>query len=564
MNPALLLLLRMQTLAAIRRAFRGLRTVKGAMFVVIGVAMFFVWLAPVVFSVGTMPRTNPETVRLYAPVMLVLLCVLTTFSGAGDRSISFTPGEVNFLFPGPFSRRELLLYKLARTLAGAVLSGLIMSVVLLHHASGWPAAFAGSLLAMLFVQLLTLAIVMVAQTVGERAYSRGRKLVLGLIVAAIAVAILPQVRQFTHAAGSEVKQSLEKFEREGSGTAPPNPVESVARALDRSPVARVVFSPVVPFVRLFTAQSLQDGLLWCGASLAIVAGLLLGVLRLDADYREASMAASQRVYERLQRVRRGKLMSQFTGGKPGTRRRSRLRMFPYLAGAGPTAWRQLTAALRTSRAMLWFFLLISLTLVPAFFARGKSGSAAIILAAGGWGTMLFTSMLRFDFRGELDQMEWLKALPLGPIATAAGQLAVPVLVLTVMQALLVGVGCYVATPDERMYLLAALPFLLPFNMLMIGVENLMFLVFPAREAGAAPGDVGLVGRNIVFFIVKILVVLLATAVAAAFGQVTYFLSRSWPAAGAVALMVMGFFAIALVPCVGLAYKRFDPSRDTPA
>jgi hypothetical protein len=565
MNPALLLLLRMQTLAAIRRAFRGLRTVKGATFVIIGVAMFFAWLAPVLFSAHALPRTDPRLVRLYAPVMLVLLCVLTTFSGAGDRSISFTQGEVNFLFPGPFSRRELLLYKLTRTLAGGLLSGLIMSIVLLQHASGWPAAFAGSFLAMLFVQLLTLAIVMVAQAVGERAYTRGRKLVLGLLVAALAVAVVPQLRQITHDAGSEVKQGLEKFQREGSGAAPPNPVEAIARALERSPVARVVFSPVVPFVRTFTAESMGEGLLWGGASAAIVAALLLGVLRLDADYREASIAASRRVYERRQRVRRGTLISQFGRAKPGARRRSRLPMFPFLAGAGPTAWRQLTAAFRTSRAMLWFFLLISLTLVPAFFTRGKSGSAVMILAAGAWGTMLFTSMLRFDFRGELDQMEWLKALPLGPIATAAGQLAVPVLVLTVMQTLLVGVGCYVATPQERIYLLAALPLLLPFNVMMIGLENLMFLLFPAREVGAAPGDVGLIGRNIVFFIVKILAVLLATGVAAAFGQATYFLSgHSWPAAGAMSLLVMCFFAIALVPCVGLAYKRFDPSRDTPA
>jgi hypothetical protein len=572
MNPALLLLLRMQTLAAIRRAFRGLRTVKGATFVIIGVAMFFVWLAPVVFSVHTMPRTDPQLVRLYAPIMLVLLCVLTTFSGAGDRSISFTQGEVNFLFPGPFSRRELLLYKLARTLAGGLLSGFIMSIVLLHHASGWPAAFAGSFLAMLFVQLLTLAIVMLAQTVGERAYTRGRKLVLGVIVAALAVAVVPQVRQMTNAAGTAAApagqtagQTAETQDLDGTPVAPPNPVEQIARALDRSPVARVVLSPVVPFVRTFTADSFGDGLLWGGASLAIVLALLLGVMRLDADYREASMAASQRVYDRLQRVRRGKLMSQFAGGKPGARRRSRLRMFPYLAGAGPTAWRQLTTALRTSRAMLWFFLLISLTIVPAFFTRGRSGSAAIILAAGIWGTMLFTSMLRFDFRSELEQMEWLKALPLGPIATAAGQLAVPVLVLTVMQTLLVSVGCYVATPQERIYLLAALPFLLPFNLMMIGVENLMFLLFPSREAGAAPGDVGLVGRNIVFFIVKILVVLLATGVAAIVGQVTLFVSgHSWVAAGGAALVVMCFFAIALVPCVGLAYKRFDPSRDTPA
>lgn len=557
MSPALVLLMRMQTLAAIRRAFRGLRTLKGATFVIIGVAVFFMWLTPVLFSATTLPRTDPALVRLYAPLMLLLLCAVTTFSGAGDRSISFTPGEVNFLFPGPFTRRELLLYKLARTLAGGLLSGCIMSIVLLRHASGWPAAFVGSFLAMLFVQLLTLAIVMVAQSVGERAYSRGRKLVLGAIVLLFAGAVVPQVREITGAAATPAEGGASDVT---ATDAPPNRFEATVRAIDRSPVARVVLSPVVPFVRTFTAETVGEGLLWGGTSLAIVAALLLAVLKLDADYREASISASQRVYERLQRVRRGKLVSQL-----GASRRSRLAMFPHLGGAGPTAWRQLTTALRTSRAMLMFLLIISLTLIPAFFTRGRTGTAAIIVAAGAWATMLFTTMLKFDFRGELDQMEWLKALPLGPTATAAGQLAIPALILTTMHTLLVGVGCYVAAPQERVYLLAALPFLLPFNLLMIAVENLMFLLFPAREAGAAPGDVGLVGRNIVFFIVKIFVVSAATGVAALVGQVTLMLTgHSWTAAGAAALVVLCCFAAALVPLVGVAYKRFDPSRDTPA
>jgi hypothetical protein len=567
MNPALFLLMRMQTLAGIRRAFRGLRTVKGATFVLIGVAVFFMWLGPVLFTTRHMPRTDPALVRLYAPLMLLLLCVVTTFSGAGDRSISFTPGEVNFLFPGPFTRRELLLYKLTRTLAGALLSGFIMSVVLMRHGSGWPAAFAGSVLAMLFVQLLTLAVVMVAQSVGERAYTRGRKLIFVALAVLLAAAVLPQVRGIAGAAGEAATNGAAadgKSVMDVTTPYPPNRFEAIVRAIDRSPVARVILSPVVPFVRTFTAESLGEGVLWGGTSLAIVAALLLAVFKLDADYREASIAASQRVYERLKRVRGGKGMAAF-GTKSGVSRRGRVPMFPHLGGAGPTAWRQLTAALRTSRAMLMFLLIISLTLIPAFFIRGKTGSAGIIMAAGVWATMLFTTMLKFDFRGELEQMEWLKALPLGPTATAAGQLAIPVLVLTLLQTVLVGVGCYVAAPQEKIYLLAALPFLLPFNVILIGVENLMFLLFPAREAGAAPGDVGLIGRNIVFFIVKSLAVLAAMGIAALFAQVTLFATgQSWLAAGAVGLVVMLCFAGALVPLVGLAYKRFDPSRDTPA
>src|SRR6266571_5077726 len=64
-------------------------------------------------------------------------------------------------------------------------------VVFLRHASGWPAAFAGLFLAMLFVQLFGMAITLIAQAAGERAYTRSRKIVLALILAAIAFALLP-------------------------------------------------------------------------------------------------------------------------------------------------------------------------------------------------------------------------------------------------------------------------------------------------------------------------------------------------------------------------------------
>ena len=39
-------------------------------------------------------------------------------------AISFTPAEVDFLFPAPFHRRELLIYKLAKLLFGLGLHGL--------------------------------------------------------------------------------------------------------------------------------------------------------------------------------------------------------------------------------------------------------------------------------------------------------------------------------------------------------------------------------------------------------------------------------------------------------
>ncbi len=48
-------------------------------------------------------------------------------------------------------------------------------------------------------------------------------------------------------------------------------------------------------------------------------------------------------------------------------------------------------------------------------------------------TLLLTRMVAFDFRGDLDSMDWLKSLPLRPISITLGQLATPVLLLTAIQ-----------------------------------------------------------------------------------------------------------------------------------
>jgi hypothetical protein len=539
MDPALRTLMRLQTRAAFRRALRGAKTPKGALFLVIGALVFVGWLAPTILSAHVFPKTDPHLVRLWAPLILLALCAATLIGGAGDRVISFTPGEINFLFPGPFTRRELMIYKLARTGLGALFSGTIISFVLLRHATSWPAAFFGGILAMLLVQFLTLAVVMTAQVVGERAYSTGRKIAAGLLLVVFAVALMPAIRAVSA-----------------------NGWHDVPQLLDQSTVSHVVLSPLAPFVRTFTAGSFGELVLWAIVSAAIDFALLLLIFRLDADYREASLAASQRVFDRLQRFRRGQasaLSSRVKG-----ERHTRIGMFPFFGGAGPTAWRQLTATLRTSRGVLIVLLLIAATgFIPLFVSHTPSIVPVVMMTA--WGTMFLTMMLRFDFRAELDQMEWLKALPLGPTATAAGQLAIPTLCLTAAQALLLGAAAVMSHGEDRFKLLLALPMLLPFNLLLMSIENLMFLLFPSRVVGAAPGDLGVIGRQIVFFIAKMLTVFVAAGLAGLCALLAYFVTRqSIGAAVSAGFVVLSAIAVSLVPVVGLAYKKFDPSRDAPA
>jgi hypothetical protein len=524
--------------------FRRMRTPKGALFVVIGLIVFVLWLIPLTVSVVVAPRSDPHVVRLFAPLVMLLMCMVTLLGGGGDRSISFTPGEVNFLFPGPFTRRQLLLYKLSRTLNGGVISGLFLSLILNQHATYWVTAIAAAMLTMIFVQLVTLAATMLSQSAAARAYSMSRKIVLGAILALIAMALSPTLLQLARD-GAHARSAMD-----------------IAIAVRHAPAMQVLLAPFEPFVRTFTAQSAVGFALWGSAAVLIDAGLFWLIIWLDADYREAALAASQRMADRMARLRKGQFSLQQSRAKPSSRF-GRVPMLPWLGGAGPTIWRQLTVALRSLKSVMFVLALMTAGFVPMLFNR-QAGMASVTVTAI-WGTLLLTMILKFDFRADLEQLEWQKAMPLSPLAIAIGQLAVPVLMVTLAQSMLVvAVFTVLDNPDQRSIALAILPFLLPFNLLTISVENLMFLLAPMRPLGAAPGDIGLMGRQMVFFIAKMLIVTVAAALAAGTGMGTYFTTHSFIAAGAAALGVLLLIGATLVACVGWAYAKFDPSADTPA
>jgi hypothetical protein len=178
-----------------------------------------------------------------------------------------------------------------------------------------------------------------------------------------------------------------------------------------------------------------------------------------------------------------------------------------------------------------------------------------------WFTVLMVASLKFDFRGDLDQMPWLKSLPVRPSAIAAGEMATPVVLLFACHLAIFGAAA-AALPPMRGPLLAAAVLALPFDVLLVGVENLLFLLFPTRGS-ATPGELGAMGRQVVLFVVKVLAVALACGVAAGLALAAMWATRSAPLALAVASGVLALEAAALVPLVALAFGRFDPSRDTP-
>lgn len=546
MHRALLKLFRLRMYGGLRRRLRHLKTVRGVVFFMVGVAVLAFCV-----NAGSLGSTSAEVSRVFSnedtfkrparevmPFLLLAACLVTVATTSGP-AIYFSPAEVNFLFAGPFGRRWLLLYKFLFFATGAAISGLIVAVLLPHYAGGRAAAFTGAFLSLVFIQLFSVSIGLVAQIIAERAYTRLRRCVLLAVALAVALGCWPVV-----ASGMD------------------RGFVAILSGFRHTLIGTVLLAPFEVFVMTFSAERIYpDLLLWGSAAVAIDAAMLGAMIWADANYYEAATATSQKMYRRWQRVRRGGMVwsSEATAAW-------HLPAPPPLGGVGPIAWRQLTTAVRTSGKVLVVLLIVATVGGPLLILSGGHGTspwtAVGILV---WATVFFLPrVFNFDFRNDVEHLAELKALPLAPMVVGAGQLVVPVLLLTLLHLVALCGAAVSATGVTRALLLGIVPFILPLNVLLFGLENLIFLLFPTRLVPLGRVDFEFFGRMLVEFAIKCSLIAAACCLAVILGAVAYRAAgQSWALFGLVAWLVLSSAAIATLPCVGWAYRRFDVSLHSP-
>jgi hypothetical protein len=540
MPYALITLLRLNFLGVFRRMARSARTVRGIVFVLLGILAFVGWLGPSLFTAMRSRQANPQVIQTIAPFAILGFCLSNLFASLGEKAVAFSAAEVDFLFPGPFTRRSLLLYKIAKTGLGTLFTTIVFTAMLLRYGGSFIACFLGVWLTIQFMQLFSMMVVMIGQTVGEQLYSGGRRIIAIALAAVVICFIAPSI------AGHFGDRPMQIMQRLHATTA-----------------GRILLAPFDVFARLITARVGTRDLAIYAPLGALIDLVMLGiVVGLDANYLETATVASQKRYDRLQRMRSGG--GAFRASTPGAMRRLRLPSPPWFCGAGPIAWRQMTTALRSTRSL---FLILGIIGVIAALILGQrragDESGATLVGTVVWLNVVFISMLKFDFRDELDRLDLLRSLPIRPIAVALGEVMTPVVVLTAMQvAMLVLIG-FVTKADWKIGL-AALAFAIPFNLLLAGIENLLFLMFPVRAVGLIAGDMQLFGRQMVVFLCKFLLLVICCGIAAAFGTVGYiFGNRSWIGFAIVAWPALCCVALATIPLIARAFSKFDPSVDTP-
>lgn len=546
MPPSLLLLLRLRFRAALRRVFRA-GSAKRLVITIIGVAMFLTWLLPqLLFGLLSKTKSPPEPVLLIGPLILGALCLTPILLGTGFGAVAFSPAETDFLFPGPFSRRQLLAYKLASALGGICLMSVFFSVFCLRFAGSWPGALLAGFTTLVFAHLLSTAVALVRTRIAESLYTRARRVALILLVLAVAVA------------GWRAAQDVTDR----------NPME-IVRQIRAAPAARVILAPFDVYIRALVARDIASLALWTGVGWGINALILLLVFRLDADYLEASIAAWQKMHERIRRVRSGGAWSASITPRSAKRRVPPL---PYLAGAGPLIWRQLTGAVRGARAAITMIIVGAITMTLMFqMGRHHGGPETAPTQSGGelvvfaliWLTLVLASTFRFDFRADLEHIDSLKVLPISSVAVAAGQLTVPVLLLGTLQVVVVGTLAALGALrlEHALIACAAAPI---GSFLWLAADNFVFLLAPSRPPTGAI-DFQAVGRQALLMLAKTTLFALAGGAVVLAGYLAYLAAGESRIAAALAgLLVLAAAAFGLLQAVAWAFRRLDPSMDLPA
>ncbi|MBL8762928.1 MAG: hypothetical protein JNM07_01495 [Phycisphaerae bacterium] len=544
MSSALALLFRLRLRGYLRRLVRG-GSYKRLVGAALGLVMVCVWVLPGIVASVSGVRADPERVRLVLPLMLLAFALLPLIITGGARPIVFMPAEVDFLFPAPFTRRQLLLYKVGVSLTAALITGFFFSLWLLRYSSFWLASYASCVLMLMLTQMLNMLVGMLRLRVEEGSSPRVRRLITGALLVAAAAVVWTAWGRYQ---ASEASLTL----------------VSVARDLRAIPGAAWLLAPLEPFARAFTAESLPELARWGGAALAIVLALLLLALGLDTNYLEAASVQSRKIYDNIRRARRGQYWTAATSARFG------LPALPWLLGCGPFMWRQFTGLVRGLRGLLvmtvvsGFFVAMMLLSARPEAAEGPRAMAGLSLAvsAGVWLSIMLAMSLRYDFRGDLDQMDWIKSLPVPPWAIFVGQLAAPVLTISALQLVILGVtGWHVGWHPTMCWVAVAIP---PVNFVMLALENVVFLLYPNRTGQAGAADLQHLGRQAMLLFGRLLVMLVFAVGIAVVAVPVYFLSgrsAEWTiAAGWLVLCAIG---AAMVRAGVWALRSFDVSRDMP-
>ncbi|WP_317055198.1 putative ABC exporter domain-containing protein [Roseovarius rhodophyticola] len=535
MNPALSQLLMMRLRGGLRQRLLQLASLRGLLFsLAFGGIIWFLVASnnspdTSLFGSAALDRQAlSEQILTFMPLSMLGLSLLTVLMTTGP-TFHFSPNEINFLFTGPFRRRDLILYKFGAYVAGVALTSAFITLIAPPQTGSALSVFIASLLTLVFVQLNSAVIGMTGQALEGSRFARIRWPAIVVLCALAAATVL--YAWVTSDRG--IIDLLSEFRYSWIGT--------------------IILIPYIVFAELFVAPSFSHLAFWALVAVVINAALLHAVIVLDARTTDRSLIENARLSSRWERIKQGG--SFFATQRTEVRS---IRRAPSAGGLGPIAWRQALNALRNSFKLIIIFAGLAACIAPISSALGAPVTEAhTLMIIYVFIAFILPRNLVCDFRGDLSRMEIYKTLPIAPWRICAGQLVVQVLLayaiaLTIITSALVFED--IVTTDIALVLAA---FALPLTLLIYAVENTVHLLFPTKLVAMGRADFEFLGRSIVEFIAKTLFVFAAMAASGAVGLVTFkTMGTTLVLSGLASWLTLTLIGLMTLVALQYAFRRF--------
>jgi ABC-2 type transport system permease protein len=352
--------------------------------------------------------------ELGGAAFLFVLCASAWIpSGRRRPALNFTQSDVQFLFPAPFTRRELIRYKLLRSQTGVLIGSAFMTFLFRPWTLASGMFFVGMALFMTILNLHLTGISLSRESLGTHGMSGLARqwLPLALAVGATIVLVVTVVLDWPTLSSLQSAGLLAELWRLAT-TGASGIVMWPFRAVVRVPAAE-------------TPAAFLGALPW---ALLILALNYVWVIRSDARFEEASAELA----EKIARIRKGQRPS---APKPRSATQTPFRLS--LEGRPEMAifWKNLILLGRYAslRTLLRF---VPLFLIVATFARVQGAGGAGAALAGLCAIVFVITLLlgpqlaRNDLRQDLANLALIKTWPVNGATLVRGEVMAPAALLT--------------------------------------------------------------------------------------------------------------------------------------
>jgi hypothetical protein len=567
-HPATIRLLWLQSRGRRRRMWRRVCQPRRLVLSAVACLLAIVWLGNAAMTVWLREAASPQTLRALLSLGLALYAIWHFAKAAFFRPESpfdWTPAERELLAAMPLLPRDLVAYQVASVTLTTILKAGLFTVLLLPDLRCLPLGFTGLLLVLLALEMLRMLVDIATWGMGRAAYLVYRTVVVaGLVVGGFLVGA---VAMREHA-----------FTRINLGEGLLERLLDILVLLNET-VFGYVALPFRPFINLILADSIADAnLSLAAAALAMVTGFAIAVVGLYSVTVRRVAGRERHNYRPIGAKGDGFACptlsalvptSSVVSRRPQT---SSLRRIPRYGGAGALAWRQLLGARRQWGSLLAAMIAPAvLACAPCFVIADPD--VAFLSTTGTlafYSFLLLPTALRFDFRRDLDRIAVLKGLPITPGAAVIGETLAPVLIATLFQISVLAVAV-IARSLPLYHLAAAILVMIPINVLVFGLDNFIYLLYPYR---VQQEGLEIFLRTMLTFTGKGLLFAAGLATMTVWGLAAAALTRgifAWTggSVNAYAVFTAGMIAwpwiLAALVLYGLSrtYRNMDPIEDIP-